>query len=364
MRNIMKTRITLLSAVCLLGLALNAQTQRLAVIGLDNKVAELSNQNFTELVRIQISKHQSYEVVDRYEVQEVLQKHDIEAANCLSKGCLIEAGKNLKVSKVASGSVDKLGESIYIRIRLLDVKSEALEKEVVKEFLYIPEKLSIMLGLAVNELMGASNDKGLENSLSSRESYESAVNNPHFNVLQLSGPRMGYTFITGEGANIMRKSRSAGGYDAYPALFQFGYQFEKQYLNEGKFQALFEFIPMVSGLDQGLFIPSFTFMNGLRNNVNGLEFAVGPSINFIKQSRQFQDSTGVWHRSSEVPNQGNFDVRERMDSKGELAIQSYVVLAVGFSLKSGKMNIPINAFVIPGKETLRFGFSFGFNARG
>ncbi len=360
----MKTKITLLGLLCTLGLALNAQTQRLAVIGLDNKVPELANQNLTELVRIQISKHQSYEVVDRYEVQEVLSNESIEANNCFSKSCLLIAGEKLRVAKVASGSVDKLGESLYIRIRLLDVKSGSLEKEVVKEFLYIPEKISVMIGLAINELMGAANDKGLENSLTSRDSYESAVNNPHYNVLVLSGPRMGYTFITGEAAGIMRKSRSAGGYDAYPALFQFGYQFEKQYLNEGKFQALFEFIPMVSGLDQGLFIPSFTFLNGLRNNSNGLEFAIGPSINFITQSRQFKDDAGNWNRVRDVDNTGNFDEVNRMDSRGEIAIKSYVVIAAGFSLKSGKMNIPINAFVIPAKETLRFGFSFGFNARG
>ena len=61
----------------------------------------------------------------------------------------------------------------------------------------------------------------------------------------------------------MQAKKNVGGFDAYPAMFQFGYQFEKQYLNEGNFQALFEFIPMISGLEQNTFIPSFTLMNGL-----------------------------------------------------------------------------------------------------
>jgi hypothetical protein len=52
-------------------------------------------------------------------------------------------------------------------------------------------------------------------------------------------------------------------------MFMFGYQFEKQYLNEGNLQALFEFIPSVTGVDQGLFLPNILFLHGLRHNRSG-----------------------------------------------------------------------------------------------
>ena len=55
--------------------------------------------------------------------------------------------------------------------------------------------------------------------------------------------------------------------------------------------------------------------------------------------------------------------KTRMDSRGNVEIQSYVVLAAGYSLKSGKLNIPLNIFVIPSKTSTRYGFSFGFNIR-
>lgn len=361
----MKTTNIFILLFCLLSFTSFAQNPKLAVIGLDNQVDNLKEHNLTELLRIELSKHNKFEITDRYEVAEVLKTNEISISSCFSKSCQIKAGELLKVDKIITGSIDKMGEALYVRIRLLDVKREAVEKEVVKEFLFIPEKIGPMLAIAVNDLMGIPVDKTLESSLSSKASYESAVNNPHYNSLSLAGPRMGYTFITGEAAQIMKAKRSEGGYDAYPALFQFGYQFEKQYLNEGKFQALFEFIPMVSGLDQGLFIPSFTIMNGLRSNVNGVEFAIGPSINFIKTSKQyFNDSTQTWMRPQERENFEGYEEEYRMDSRGEISIRSYVVIAAGFSLKSGKMNIPINAFVIPAKESFRFGFSFGFNARG
>jgi hypothetical protein len=52
-----------------------------------------------------------------------------------------------------------------------------------------------------------------------------------------------------------------------------------------------------------------------------------------------------------------------MDSRGSVTLKTYVVLAAGYSLKSGKLNIPINVYVIPSKDTIRYGFSFGFNVR-
>lgn len=341
-----------------------AQAPKLAVISIDVKAKNFERYNLTELLRIEFAKHNSYELLDRYEVSEGLQQAEINPGSCFSKTCLIKAGKLLNADKVVSGSIDEMGESIYVRLRIIDVKQGSSDKEIVKEYINLPEKVNTMVTIAVNELMGKANDKTLEESLTSKNTYASAVNNPHYDVLRLSGPRMGYTFLTGDAATQFQKPRSEGGYDAFPALFQFGYQFEKQYLNEGKIQALFEFIPMISGLDQGLFIPSVTIMNGLRNNVNGVEFAIGPSFNVVKQSRQFQDADGNWHRVTDHENVGDADEVYRMDSRGYPRLKSYVVLAAGFSIRSGKMNIPVNAFVIPSKDATRFGFSFGFNAKG
>jgi hypothetical protein len=237
----------------------------------------------------------------------------------------------------------------------------------VREFLNIPEKANTMISICVNELLDLPNDGLIVNSLSNRDSYESAVNNPYYQTLSLSGPRMGYTFFTGDMAKTIRAPKSQGGYEGLPAFFQMGYQFEKQYLNEGKWQALFEFIPIVSGLDQGLFIPSFTILNGIRNNKNGLEFAIGPSMNITRETDAYLIGN-KWVRQQDLdPNDpillDGLDTKEVMDSRGTVDLQTYVVLAAGYSLKSGKLNIPINVFVVPSKDNLRYGFSFGFNVR-
>ena len=179
---------------------------------------------------------------------------------------------------------------------------------------------------------------------------------------------MGYTFFTGEGAKVIRAKKSDGGYDRNPAFFQMGYQFEKQYLNEGNIQALFEFVPMISGLDQGLFIPSLSVFNGIRNNKNGLEFAVGPSVNLTKEYNKYIYQDKYYHLDElreEYPlvNENDLEREYKADSRGENRLKSYIVLAAGYSFKSGKLNIPVNAYVVPSKDNLRFGLSVGFNTR-
>src|SRR5205807_1836717 len=102
--------------------------------------------------------------------------------------------------------------------------------------------------------------------------FDNSNNNPQVDRLKLDGPRMGFVGYSGTLAQRISDPKSSGGFGAFPVMFQFGYQFEKQYLNEGRAQALFELIPMVTGLDQGYFIPSLAVLHGIRSNVNGWEF--------------------------------------------------------------------------------------------
>jgi hypothetical protein len=64
----------------------------------------------------------------------------------------------------------------------------------------------------------------------------------------------------------------------YPANFQIGWQFEKQYISAGNFQALVEFFPMIGGLESGKFIPSATFLNGFRVGKAGGSLPLDPLL--------------------------------------------------------------------------------------
>ena len=173
---------------------------------------------------------------------------------------------------------------------------------------------------------------------------------------------MGFTYFTGQTGSILKGAKKDGGFNAYPMMFQFGYQFEVQYLNQGNFQALFEFIPIITGLDQGKFLPSISILNGMRSNISGWEFAFGPVFYLNKQAKGYLDNDNNWH-FGDPPASSNFSTELRFDSRGEPAFDAGFVFGIGKSFKSGKLNIPVNAFFIPRRDGHRFGLSMGFNAK-
>lgn len=362
------SRLFILAIILLFNLQLFASKPRprLTVLNIDSQGMNLTPEQIGNIFRIEIDKLDSFEVTDRYDVSYLLEKHNLNIANCYGKICLVEQGKVIGSDYMLGGSVERYAETIIITLRFIDVKAEAVTKTYIREYLNLPNELQNMVRISIREMFGLKNDPDQVMKLTRPFGYESLVNNPNVNAVNLSGPRMGFAFYTGTTASIFKSPTHQGGYDINPYMFQIGWQFEKQYLNEGNFQALVEFIPLISGLDQNMAIPSFTILNGLRNNKIGLEIAVGPTVNFVKKATGYFDDMNQWHlaRDWDLSQGANpFPETKRLDSRGTTYLQSGWVIAAGWTYKSGKLNIPVNAFLIPSRGGARFGFSFGYNAR-
>lgn len=349
-------------ALCLLINLAFAQKarQKLAVVGIDkvNEIANVSAENLGSMVMLEIEKTQLYEVLDKYDIRASLKQLNINADDCHGKSCMLQVGKNLNAEKMLGGLVETYPKKIVVNLRLLDVQSGIMEKQTIREYNVIPQEVGSMIGLTVQSLVGVPVDSLLYKRLTQNQGFENAVTMPNVNRLKADGPRMGYSFFSGQTAQILARPEAKGGFNAAPALFQFGYQFETEYLNAGKYQALFEFIPMVSGLDQGLFLPSFTIINGLRNNINGWEVGIGPIFRITKMA-QGQVVNGELMIDQTV--EGGV-TEKRLDSRGSHELTTSVVIAAGKTIRSGKLNLPINVFAVPGKNSFQFGFSFGFNS--
>ncbi|MCD6017586.1 MAG: hypothetical protein K0S53_707 [Bacteroidetes bacterium] len=322
------------------------------------------------LVRTELEKLDTFDVMDRYDVAYMVEKNKLSINNCYGKLCLTEIGETIQSDKMLSGSIEQYPKTIIYILRLIDVKSKSIERTTVMEFLNLPEELQAFTNITVRTMFNKSVDQNVLTKLTQRNSLDNTLNNPKKERLRLDGPRLGFVTYTGNVANIIQADKSSGGFEAFPVMFQFGYQFEKQYLNEGKIQALFEFVPMVTGVDQGYFIPGFSLLHGLRSNVNGWEFALGPTLNLSPKSKGYYDETNTWHREQEWMEKPEnkdvknpFQIKERLDSRGDYALQTGFVLAFGRTFKSGKLNLPVNIYVIPNKDGFRIGASLGFNAK-
>ena len=94
--------------------------------------------------------------------------------------------------------------------------------------------------------------------------------------LKFSGPRIGFTIIgNGWVADKLRERNKT------PFITQCGWQFETRIftLSDGA-TGVFEFVPLIGGMEQGMFLPSVSALMGIRGK-KGAEFAFGPNLSLI-----------------------------------------------------------------------------------
>lgn len=357
----------MIAIICLSSLNLKAQNalKRIGVIYIDAK-GWTTNLPVTQLTRIELSKLNLYDVIDRFDIEDVMKKNNKKDTDCLARECLIETGKLLKCDYILSGSVEKFGDKVLVMFREIDVQTSNTLKTVIKDFPDAAIDPEVMIEVTLKEMYGIAITDPNKQNLDQKTKINTAITNPNEATVSIGGPRFGFAFLTGTSAEFMRREKSQGGQEGYPALFQFGYQFEKVYLNEGNLQAIVEFLPMLSGMDQGLLLPSFTLLNGFRSAKSGWEFAFGPTVSWTRVARGYVvgDQWHLeeeWYSSSATAANPNTIITKN-DTRGDLQSKPGILLAFGKTFKSGKLNMPLNFYVVPRAKSLQLGVSYGFNA--
>ena len=329
----------------------------IALISIDTKGLELDNATMASVLRLELEKTNHFEVLDKYDVQDVVTQHNINPDTYFGKNNVVKVGKILGTDKMLTGSAERFNEKIIMILRLIDVKNERIEKTAVMEFLNIQEEIQNMMMLCLNELLDIENDPYLVDLL---VEYDLPITSTKTSV-NLNGPRVGMVHTMGQTGQRLQDPKSEGGYDMFPVTSMFGYQLEKQYLSAGNFQALIEGVFAVNGLESGQFIPSLSLMNGFRFNASGFELATGPIFRVVKNAEGFYQD-GKWTRTSEletIPTEAT--VIKRLDHRGSHELDLGMIVAVGKTFRSGYLNIPVNVYVIPRKAGTTVGLTFGFN---
>lgn len=340
------------------------QTQKIAVLSVKVTDMGINSNQAAKLLRNALIEIDTFEVIDEFDMQDVSSDLKFKNNECYSTKCLVNLGQQLNVDLMLSGSVEKLLDKNIVSLRIIDVKSSEIIKRKLIEFVNIEGRIKEMIKITLNEMMGRKNDVNIKKALMKENQYESNINIPEVEKLSLSGPRIGVSFFTGNDAEIFKSSEINGGFDGRPFFFQFGYQFEVSYLNAGMLQALFEILPMISGVDQGTAIPSLTLLNGIRLNTNGFEFAIGPSFILTQKAEGYYDESDNWNLGSipEEDTDKGYIIKKRLDSRGDRYLDTGLVIGFGKSFKSGKVNFPVNAYMVMKKKDFQFGVSLGFNA--
>ncbi len=370
MKNL-KTKLKSFTLLILLtGVSFYAQSQEAdkataALLSIESKGLINNSESVSYMVRLEMDKANIYSIMDKYDMAEMIKKSEIDVTNCYGKNCIVAAGKSLGVQKMIAGNMERFGEKIIITLKVIDVKTETIEKQNTIEYQNLQLELQRMIAISVQKLVGLTPDQEIVNLLIK---YDAPISSPQTQI-KLSGPRMGSSMTFGDAGVVLTNPESEGGFNMYPANFQIGWQFEKQYISAGNFQALVEFIPMIGGLESGSFIPSTTFLNGFRMGKVGWELAFGPNLKIVKKADGYWDNRETvgdkkWHLENEwTPAAGDNPntIENRLDSRGKAKLSTSLFIGMGRTFKSGYLNIPVNIYVLPRKEGTIAGFSFGFN---
>ena len=135
-------------------------------------------------------------------------------------------------------------------------------------------------------------------------------------VVKLSGPRVGATIVTAGSASdfiqndLMMPGDDGWGNSSTALITQYGWQLESRFIESEDVSGLVEWVFLVGGMERGLFLPSVSSLFGMRAK-SGFEGALGPNLSL----------TGVG-----------------------------MVLALGYTFKTGTLNVPVNLSFVPGKS--------------
>lgn len=139
--------------------------------------------------------------------------------------------------------------------------------------------------------------------------------------LKLGGPRLGFTILSQRYTDNVRDEFDT---DINSFITQFGWQFETRVFTlDNGVSGLFEFVPLIGGLEQGKFIPSLNALVGIRS-AKGLEIGVGPNVSLAGAG---------------------------------------VVIAAGTNFQTQGVNFPVNIAFAPSSDGGRFSVLFGFNSQ-
>ncbi len=338
--------------------AMNNDRETIAVLSMDSRGLNIDNVSMGNLVRLELEKTQRFEVMDKYDVAHTMEEAGIDISTCFGKNQLVEAGQILGSQNMLTGAVEKFGEKIIYTLRLIDVRGARIERTSVIEFVNQVEDIQTMTTLIVQDLLDIEMDQVKYEMLAS---FDKPITNSRTSV-NLNGPRFGIQVFQGQVADRLTAAKSEGGFGMnYPVMSVFGYQWETQYISAGDFQALFEFIPTVNGIETGNPSFSLTVLHGMR--YDGWEFGFGPAFRVTRMGQGYYDESDNWVLSDEVPQGVNAELITNIDSRGPVKLNTGLILALGKTIHSGYLNLPINVYWSPSPQLNSniFGVILGFN---
>jgi len=113
--------------------AFSAEKMRIAVMDFKAVgVSEKSARVISNIVRTQLIKMDTCIVVERTQMDAIMQEQGLQMSGCTDESCAIKVGRLMSANRILIGEVGSMGKAIVITVRIVDVEkgvSDFAEKE-------------------------------------------------------------------------------------------------------------------------------------------------------------------------------------------------------------------------------------------
>lgn len=100
------------------------ETLKIAVADLDGKnVSAMDAAIVSDFIRTELVKTQAFTVLDRQNMERILEEQSFQLSGCTTEECAVQMGKILNVSYMAVGTFSKFLETYYINVNFIDVET-------------------------------------------------------------------------------------------------------------------------------------------------------------------------------------------------------------------------------------------------
>ncbi len=261
----------LISILCLSGQTTRTATPLstpIAVLTLEGKgVTQQESEILTERLRSALVQDGRYQVVERTQMETILEEQGFQQSGCMTNECLVQAGLILGVQQMVGGTVGKIGDSYAIDLRLFDVETSEIIKAVTRNYQgAVDGLLAIMSEIAVD----LSRDEPLSNQQPAEQFSSHPDSEPIAVVAKLEE---GINQIKDEFATTPKRQPSPVDRESWSPI-QFAFAYPQQLLPESvkiygfRFNLIFGKNHSVYGVDIGLINELSHDLMGMQGGLN------------------------------------------------------------------------------------------------
>jgi len=136
-------------------LSAQQKIKRIAVLELQGQgVSEAEARTLTDRLRSRLVNTNAFHVLEREQMDEVLNEQGFQQSGCVSDECLVEIGRLVGVEQMVGGSIGKIGQTYTLDLRIIDVTSGRIVKTVSDDYRGDADGLLGVLEEAAQQIAG------------------------------------------------------------------------------------------------------------------------------------------------------------------------------------------------------------------